>query len=77
MQFFNHRIPWQILVLIALLLAGCGENGTSKSVGNNSLPQTKAPSMSMIIEQCIAHGIPYLDSISSIISIWSIAVEAI
>ena len=35
MKFLNHRFPWQVLVLISLLLAGCGTSISSKSVGNS------------------------------------------
>jgi streptogramin lyase len=50
MKFFNHRIPWQVLVLIALLLAGWGGSNSSKRAGNSSSPHASAPSPSTIPE---------------------------
>ena len=50
MKSFNHRFPWQVLVLIALLLAGCGESISSKSAGNSLSQHGSTPTASMITE---------------------------
>ena len=43
MKFFTRYMPWQIPVLIALLLAGCGKSISSQSASNISMQQRSAP----------------------------------